>query len=123
MRENADYLYDRMIAVFETKPAAWWMELLAPLDIAVEVLAENWEVSKDPQVWANGCLSYLECPNGSTYIVPNTPVEFSGVERAQTRHAGNIGCDTREILADLGYSQQEIEDLLQRNIAAEKRII
>ena len=117
MRENTDYLYDRMIEVFQTKTAAQWVEILTPLDIALEVLAENWEVSKDPQVWANGCLSYMECPNGSTYIMPTTPVEFSGMERTQTRHAGKLGCDTRELLAALGYSQTQIEDLLQRGVA------
>jgi formyl-CoA transferase/CoA:oxalate CoA-transferase len=117
MRKNTDYLYDRMIEAFLQKTSAQWAEILEPLDIAFEVLAENWEVSKDPQVWANGCLTRMECPNGSTYVVSNTPVDFEGAERTQTRHAGRIGCDTREVLTSLGYTPEQIEDLLARSIA------
>ena len=117
MLQNTDYLYDRMIETFETKTAKEWEQILSGLEISYEILAENWEVSKDPQAWANGCLTHMECPNGSTYIVPNTPVEFSDMERTQTRHAGVVGSDTREVLASVGYTPEQIEDLLQRGIA------
>jgi len=120
MRQNSDVLYDRMIEAFAQKNAKEWEEILGQLDISFEVLAENWEVSKDPQAWANGCLTHMHCPNGSTYVVPNTPVEFGGVERTQTQHAGTIGCDTREVLSSLGYGPEQIDDLLQRGIAVEK---
>ena len=65
-------------------------------------------------------MTHMECPNGSIYIVPNSPVEFSDMERTQTRHAGTIGCDTQEILTSLGYTQEQIEELLQRGIAVVK---
>ena len=114
MRKNSDTLYDRMIETFAQKTSTQWAEILEPLDISFEILARNWEVSQDPQVWANGCLTHMDCPNGSTYIVPNTPVEFSGAERAQTRHAGTLGCDTREVLTSLGYTPEQMEDLQEK---------
>ena len=64
----------------------------------------------------------MECPNGSTYIVPNTPVRFSGVEQTQTRHAGGVGSDTRQVLSDLGYTPAEIEDMLQRQVVSDHQI-
>lgn len=117
MRQNTDELYDRMIEAFTQKTAREWANIFEQMDISYEILAENGEVSKDPQVWANGCLTHMACPNGSTYVVPNTPVEFSGMARTQTRHAGVLGSDTREILTSLGYTQEQIADLLQREIA------
>ena len=120
MKQNTDELYDRMSEAFAKKTADEWVQLIEPLDISFDVLAGNWEVSKDPQVWANGCLTHMECPNGTTYVVPNTPVEFSGAERTQTRHVGTIGCDTREILASLGYTPEQIQDLMQPGVAVEK---
>ena len=117
MKANTDYLYDRMIEVFLTKTAQEWADIFTPMDVSFEILAQSHEVSKDPQVWANGCLTNMECPNGRTYVVSNTPVEFAGAERTQTRHAGLIGCDTREILESLGYTPEQIEDLLAREIA------
>ena len=120
MRKNSDTLYDRMIEAFAQKTSTQWAEILEPLDISFEILARNWEVSQDPQVWANGCLTHMDCPNGSTYIVPNTPVEFSGAERAQTRHAGTLGCDTREILTSLGYTPEQMGDLQEKGIIVAK---
>lgn len=113
-------LYDRMIEAFAQKTTDEWVQIFTELDVSFEVLAGNWEVSKDPQVWANGCLNYMECPNGSTYSVPTTPVDFAGAERTPTRHAGTIGCDTKEVLASLGYTPEQIEDYLQRGVAVVK---
>lgn len=108
MRANSDYLYDRMIEAFATKPAAEWAKLMEELDISYEVLAGNDEVSKDPQVWANGCLCHMECPNGMTYVMPTTPVEFSDMERTPTYHANRVGSDTRQIMLSLGYTEEQI---------------
>jgi len=119
MMRNSAELYDRMIEAFAQKDSEEWVQILRELDISYEVLARNWEVSKDPQVWANGCLTHMECPNGSTYVVPNTPVAFSGAERTQTQHVGPVGSDTREVLTSLGYTPEQIDELLQQGIAAE----
>lgn len=120
MRENSAELYDRMIEVFATKTSAEWEQILRPLDISYEILARNYEIYKDPQVWANGCLNNMLCPNGDTYVVPTTPVDFGGVERTPTRHAGTIGCDTKEVLASLGYTPEQIQELLDKGVAVVK---
>ena len=120
MRQNSYELYDRMIEAFAQKTAQEWAKILTELDISFEILAENAEVSKDPQVWANGCLTHMACPNGSTYVVPNTPVEFSGMDRAQTMHAGTLGCDTRQVLTELGYTPEELAALQEKGIIIAK---
>ena len=120
MRQNSAELYDRMIEAFAQKTSQEWAKILTELDISFEILAENAEVSKDPQVWANGCLTHMACPNGSTYVVPNTPVEFSGMDRAQTMHAGTLGCDTRQVLTELGYTPEELAALQEKGIIIAK---
>ena len=120
MQKNSGELYDRMIEVFAQKTSEEWAQMMTAMDISYEILAENKDVSKDPQAWANGYLTHLHCPNGSTYVIPNTPVEFSGVERELPSHPGLIGCDTREILTSLGYTPEQIEDLRNRGIAVVK---
>lgn len=119
MVKNSDYLYDRMIEVFMQKTADQWAEILQPLDIPYEILATNADVSKDQQAWVNGCLTNMQCPNGSTYIVPNSPVDFSDMEKPQTCHVGGVGADTREILISLGYSDQQIRQLLDQGVVKE----
>lgn len=119
MVKNSDYLYDRMIAAFIQKTAAEWAEILKPLDISYEILASNADVSKDKQAWVNGYLTNMRCPNGSSYIVPNTPVDFSDMEKSQTCHVGGVGTHTREILDSLGYTDEQIRQLLDSGIAKE----
>ena len=119
MVKNSDYLYDRMIAAFIQKTSAQWEECLRPLDIPYEILATNAEVSKDEQAWVNGCLTNMCCPDGSTYIVPNSPVDFSDMEKTQTCHVGGVGTHTGEILESLGYTAEQIRQLLDKGIAKE----
>lgn len=120
MKQNSEELYDRMIEAFAQKTSAEWEQILGELDISFEVLARNWEVSKDPQVWANGCLNYMDCPDGSRYIVPTTPVEFSGAERTPTRHVGTVGSDTSEVLRSYGYTPEQIRQLLDKGVVVGK---
>ena len=122
MQANSAPLYDRMIELFKTKTADEWAEIFTELDAPFEIISSNCDVSKDPQAWANGCFTHMECPNGSTYIVPNTPVRFSDVEPTQTRHAGGVGKDTRQVLTELGYTPAEIEDMLQREVVSDHQI-
>lgn len=120
MQKNSDYLYDRMIEKFLEKTAEEWSEILQPLDISFEILSTNCDVSKSEQAWANGYLTHMEFPDGNSYIAPNTPVDFSDCEKAQSRHVGGIGCDTRQVLAQLGYTPEQIQELLDRGAAIEK---
>lgn len=119
MVKNSDYLYDRMIAAFMQRTAAQWEEILKPLDISYEILNTNAQVSKDEQAWTNGCLTNMHCPDGSSYIVPNTPVDFSDTEKTQSQHVGGVGTHTREILGSLGYTEAQIRELLDKGIARE----
>ena len=111
-----------MIELFKTKTADEWAEVFTALDAPFEILTPNYEVSKDQQAWANGCFTNMECPNGSTYIVPNTPVRFSDVEPTQTRHAGGVGADTVQVLEELGYTPEQIADMMARQVVSDHQI-
>ena len=65
-------------------------------------------------------MSTLVCPNGKKYVLPNSPVTFFGTDPIQSTHAGGIGCDTSAVLTECGYSNEEIQSLLDRGIAAGK---
>ena len=78
-------------------------------------------VTEDPQAWANGYLTRVTCPNGLEYVVPNSPIHFSGLENAQTTHVGGRGCDTSAILAEYGYTPEQIKALLDSGAAVETK--
>ena len=50
-------------------------------------------------------------PNGETATFSHDPVTFANSEKPAFHHAGPLGADTGAILAELGYSQEEIAAL------------
>jgi hypothetical protein len=41
------------------------------------------------------------------------------MEMAQTTHVGGLGCDTSEVLAEYGYTPEQIKELLACGAAVE----
>ena len=75
------------------------------------------ELYRCEQAWAEGILTNVEFPSsGHITAMPNTPVKFMGEELPHTHAVGGIGCDTREVLSALGYSQEGIDALARRGV-------
>lgn len=114
-RENSRAVYHMCVASFKTKSVAEWHEILDKADIPHQKLEHSCEVSKSEQAWANGYLTRMECPNGQSYVVPNSPVSFFGFEKSNTTHAGAVGSNTTEVLLEYGYTIEEIQNLRENN--------
>ncbi|MCD6726700.1 MAG: CoA transferase [Solirubrobacteraceae bacterium] len=67
-------------------------------------------VSEDPRVSAaNPMFEEIEDPGVGTYLMPASPLDFSGVPRVPVRRAPALGEHTEEILSEvLGLSPREI---------------
>jgi crotonobetainyl-CoA:carnitine CoA-transferase CaiB-like acyl-CoA transferase len=120
MVKHCDVMYDMMEEAFLKKTSMEWKEIMEEINTSYEILWNNSDVTEDPQAWANGYLTRVTCPNGLEYVVPTTPVDFDGVEKPEAKHVGVPGCDTSEILAEYGYSAEEIGSLLAAGAALGK---
>ena len=116
MKKNSGELYDRMIELFKTKTSQEWFKIFNDLDAPCEILSTNCDVSVDEQVWANNFMTHMTCPNGYVYAIPNSPVDFSSMEKTQTQHAHYVGQDTAKVLAEFGYTEEQIQDLKDRAV-------
>jgi 2-methylfumaryl-CoA isomerase len=70
-------------------------------------------VTEDPRAsTANPMFEEVEHPGVGTYLMPGSPLDFSGVARLPVRRAPQLGEHTEEVLADvLGLSSTEIARL------------
>ena len=72
------------------------------------------EVLADPQILARGMVIEQDHPVLGKIRMPNLPFHFSGCDTAPTRVAPELGEHNREIAADLGFSQGDI-DAMERD--------
>ncbi|MGE0416153.1 MAG: hypothetical protein AB7O80_05040, partial [Acetobacteraceae bacterium] len=76
---------------------------------------------QEEQVKATGIISWLDQPGFPEKVpmpnIPGLPPFESGTSRA---HAPTLGEHTRDVLAEHGYSEAEIEALIEKKIVAAK---
>jgi crotonobetainyl-CoA:carnitine CoA-transferase CaiB-like acyl-CoA transferase len=93
-------------AIFEAEPELWW----SPVQSLDEVIA-------DPQVHAAGGL--VEVPDdGSTTLLPATPVDFHGTPWKARWMAPTHGQHTDEVLRELGRSDAQLSELRANGVVS-----
>jgi len=76
------------------------------------------QVAADPQVHASGAIIQVEDGQGGTYPSPAAPARFPGADATVRPAAPKLGEHTREVLAELGYSEKDVEALFGAGAAA-----
>lgn len=99
--------------IFLTKTAMEWRDFFSANNVACEVMMKSHEVSQDPQAIENEYVVPVEYPDAdhTTVMMPNPPIWFSDYDRHTYQPTGAIGEDTEEILASMGYTEEEIKAL------------
>lgn len=101
-------------------------ELVARMNAAdlPYAVCQNWqELLHDEQAWASGILEKVSFPNGNERTMVRTPVVFGETELPPYERAHFLGEDTREVLASLGYAEEEIGAMFAAGDAADVRRI
>jgi len=75
------------------------------------------QVLDDPHVQARGVLHQLEHPDLGPVTQVKTPIAADGEMPPIRAHAPAVGQDTRQVLAELGYGDREIAQLLATGAA------
>ena len=102
-------------ALFASAPLAHWRRVLAPFSGVWEVVQDTLEVTRDPQVEANGLLARVEAGDGSSFQLVANPVQFDEVPGGTTR-APEAGEHTEEILLELGFDWDRIGALRKEGV-------
>jgi crotonobetainyl-CoA:carnitine CoA-transferase CaiB-like acyl-CoA transferase len=117
-RKNGPELVDLMDAAFAAQDLT---EMSAALDaeqlIWAPVLTAA-EAIVDPQAIAAGCVVQTPQRDGSAINAPGGPVRFPGADDGPKGPAPLVGEHTRAVLAELGYSDAEIDALYASGAAA-----
>jgi crotonobetainyl-CoA:carnitine CoA-transferase CaiB-like acyl-CoA transferase len=102
--------------LFATGPRQDWVARLRAADIVAAPINTLLEAAEDPDVLANGYVAEIDYPKyGKRLKVHGSPWHFSETP-AQIGIAPELGADNDDVLAELGYTPAQIEDLRERRI-------
>ncbi len=115
--KNRQALYEIFRDTFLTKTSDEWLALSRSMDLPVVRVNHFKDVSSDSQAWENGYLEHVTFRNGHVDIMPSSPIEMGSANPAPTKPAEGIGANTAEVLSSLGYSDDQINAMLEAGAA------
>ena len=114
--KHRDALQARLETVLARDTTANWLPKFEAVGVPagpLNTIAEAWD---DPQVKARGLLGEA---GGRRFV--KTPIKLHDTPVELARGPGEVGEHTREVLAEAGYSDGEIESLVASGAAATQR--
>ena len=114
--QNIDTLYQIIDEVTPTRSTNAWCELLQELDIPCTPVNKPDDLLSDPHLAGVQMFREYEHPTEGRMRSVRTPMRVIESEETVDMPAPNIGRDTRTILIEAGYSNDEINILAEREI-------
>lgn len=114
--EHRQELTAAIEAVTTQKPCAYWLEQLKGAGIPAGPILDYSDVFADPHVRARDMIWEYEAPNADPQRTLGNPVKLSETPAALRRRPPALGEHTRQILAALGYSVEEVDRLLSDGV-------
>lgn len=102
--------------IFRTKTAEEWRLILKEYDIPCEIEHSICQLCSDEQAAENKYVGTVAFADGLNVIMPTTPVFFSEYDMKDYQATGGIGVDTREVLSECGYDEEQIEELIRNRV-------
>lgn len=121
MDANAEKYYYMFRDFYEAHDWAEIDQMLTNIDIVHNKLMHAKEIYHDEQALANHYIYSYTTRNGKTMPMVSTPVQFGDRELTIASHAPLIGEQTRDILQELDYSNDDIESLLNEHVVMETK--
>ena len=115
--ENAAALFAILQSQFESRDLAEWREIFKQYDIKWSPFPKLDEVVQDPQMRAAGAFIELQYPGHPKLETVNSPIFIAGAEKRKATAAPEVGENTREVLASLGYGSEAIDSLIRSGAA------
>jgi CoA:oxalate CoA-transferase len=106
---------------FQKKPTAFWVELLARADIPCGPVNDYPALLADPQVLINGLIKDVGHRSLGQVRVPGVPIKFSSISADSLLAAPLLGEHTEEIMGELGFGRDEIEEFEKEGVVSQRR--
>ena len=107
-RDKWPEMFEHFARTFKTRTRDEWWDILTRADICVGRMLTLDELASDPQVRARNMIVEVETGSGETVKQVGVSVKLSETPGSIRSLAPTLGQHTDAILADLGYSPQDV---------------
>jgi len=114
--KHRDELYPILDEAFSKKTRAEWQQIFKEAKMRCDPCLNYEELFNHPQIEANQMVITVEHTSRGKLKNLAPPLKFKGTPATPTRSAPLLGEHTEEILLELGYSREEIENLEAKRI-------
>ncbi len=112
------WLIPEIAAVFKTWTRADLEKKLEAIGLPYAPISRPWDLFDDPHLNASGGLVDMRVAPGKSIKVPTLPLELDGERLGKRNDPPFISENVREILAGLGYADDEVDSLIARKVVA-----
>jgi crotonobetainyl-CoA:carnitine CoA-transferase CaiB-like acyl-CoA transferase len=105
-------LSETLTTMFRARSTGEWLELLDAAGVPAGPVLSITEMHADPQTRAREMVVATQHPVAGEVETIGLPVKFSATPGGVRRHAPTLGMHTREVLAEFGYDNEQIEALV-----------
>lgn len=115
-----DEVYARIKNSFTGRTTAEWMTMCDTVNVWAGPVYDYADVASDPHALQTG--QFVDQPSGVNGLTVHTvrpPIRMSDTPPTIRRGAPRLGADTRDILTDLGYSNERVDELMASRAVGE----
>jgi crotonobetainyl-CoA:carnitine CoA-transferase CaiB-like acyl-CoA transferase len=107
---------ETLSAIFRARPMAVWVDMISQAGVPCGPINRVADVVNDPQVLAREMIAAVPHPKVPELRMPYSPLKLTETPPSIRRPPPLLGQHNQEVLAELGYTPQQIADLRQKGV-------
>jgi crotonobetainyl-CoA:carnitine CoA-transferase CaiB-like acyl-CoA transferase len=114
--QHRQALVEELETIFRTRSTDEWVQTLNQAGIPAGPILDITQMHEDPQTLARNMVTEVDHPVAGTVKTLGTPVKFHGTPTSIDRAAPLLGQHSVEILREYGYSDSQIQELIDDEV-------
>ena len=114
--EKRTEILERLGSLFKTMTTKQLIDNLSSFGAPFAPIKRPEDLFEDPHLNANGGLTSLNLPDGTKTKLPSLPIEINGQRPTLKSDPPQIGQHSIKILNDLGFEDDEIQNLINKKV-------